>query len=172
MFETDSYTINTDRSKGRLAWHETLELHEIVAAQSNTLMQLKKSVHKIQDPRLRDLYQHAISGIEKDLKQLVGFYSYEPYPARTESGERDDDNAFYAGCLLGAAKNTVKMYAAAITETATPSLRKIFIDQLDKAIRLHYKIFSYMHEHGYYPAYDLQQLRENDLKNAHKALKM
>lgn len=160
------------RSKGRLAWHETLELHEIVAAQSNTLMQLKKSVNKIKDKRLHDLYEYAINGIEKDLKQLVSFYSYEPYPARSDEAYRDEESSFYAGSLLGAAKNAVKMYAAAITETATPSLRTMFIEQLDKAIKLHYKVFGYMYEHGYYPAYDLQQLRENDLKNAHKALKM
>jgi spore coat protein F len=33
-----------------LAWHETLELHELVAAQSNALMKLKKAYPKVKIP--------------------------------------------------------------------------------------------------------------------------
>lgn len=33
-----------------LAWHETLELHELVAAQSNTLIKLKKPIRQYRTP--------------------------------------------------------------------------------------------------------------------------
>ena len=160
------------KSMHRLAWHETLELHELTAFQSNTLIQLKKTIGKIADPELKHLYHKAIKGIENNLRELLQFYSYEPYPVRAEWDSRDADSGFYAGSLLGFAKSAVKNYAAAITETVTPALRQTFVNHLLNAIDLHYKVFGYMYQHGYYPAYDLEQLRVADVKNAEKALSM
>mgnify|MGYP003574952742 FL=1 len=40
-----------------LAWHETLELHELVAAQSNALMKFKIAYPKIKDPILKTIYK-------------------------------------------------------------------------------------------------------------------
>nr|WP_309505735.1 spore coat protein [Anoxybacillus caldiproteolyticus] len=59
-----------------------------------------------------------------------------------------------------------------MTETATPMLRKTFLKHLLKAIDTHEKVFHYMHERGYYPAYDLNQLLHNDVRNANKAISM
>lgn len=33
-----------------LAWHETLEMHELVAFQSNELIKLKKMIREVKDP--------------------------------------------------------------------------------------------------------------------------
>lgn len=151
-----------------LAWHETLEIHELVAFQANGLIKLKKLVREINEPTLQSLYLTAITSIEKNLRELLPFFPYAPveqsYP-RQEAG-------FYAGDLLGLAKTTVRNYAIAITETATPKLREVLIRQLNAAIQLHGQVYSYMYKHGYYPSYDLHKLLANDVQNAQKALNM
>jgi spore coat protein F len=74
--------------------------------------------------------------------------------------------------LLGLSKALVRNLSVAITETATPALRRTFTAQLLGAIHGHERVFNYMHKHGYYPAYDLGQLLGHDIENAQKALKM
>lgn len=46
---------NEQRSEQHLAWHETLEVHELVG-----LMKLKKAYQDIIDPMLQELYTKAI----------------------------------------------------------------------------------------------------------------
>ncbi|WP_027410283.1 spore coat protein [Anoxybacteroides tepidamans] len=165
-----------DRDVRHLAWHETLELHELIAFQSNGLMKMKQSVGKVGCPVLKSIYIHTIEGLEMNLRELLPFIPAAPmYGEAREYGEVQesrDDNAFYAGDLLGFAKTAVRNYAAAITETATPILRKTFVNHLLKAIETHKKVFQYMNERGYYPAYDLNQLLHNDVRNANKAISM
>ncbi|WP_425490373.1 spore coat protein [Heyndrickxia vini] len=154
----------------QLAWHETLELHELMALQANCLMHLKKSVKKVTDPELNDLYVSSIRSIEKNLKELVPFVKRAPSPRMDLM--RQDETGFFAGNLLGAAKTSVKSYAAAITETATPELKAIFTKHLNNSIKWHTRVFEYMHRKGLYPAYDLHKLLENDTNNVQKALSM
>ncbi|GGA41946.1 hypothetical protein GCM10007416_13590 [Kroppenstedtia guangzhouensis] len=52
--------------KQRLAWHETLEWHELVAFQSGGLMRLKK------------IYMVFIQGLTANLKELMAFYPAAP----------------------------------------------------------------------------------------------
>lgn len=47
---------------------------------------------------------------------------------------------FYAGDLLGLAKTSVRNYAIAITETATPRLREVLTRQINSAIQLHAQV--------------------------------
>lgn len=157
-----------------LAWHETMELHELTASQSNTLMGLKMHVVDVADPKLRGLYEETIRSTESNLKELLQFYPMAPMEARNNKSKphHEDLTAFYAGHLLGIAKNCVKNYAAAVTEAATPQLKDTFVKHLNHAIKLHTKVFNFMHERGFYPAYDLHQLLENDKKTAKKALEM
>lgn len=157
-----------------LAWHETLELHELVAMQANTLMDFKMNFPKIQDPALRGLYSEAIQGVQQNLKDLLPFYSLAPVPPRPPAREMPpaDLTAFFSGHLLVFAKNAVRNYAIAITETATPALRETFQRHLLKATQLHGKVFYYMLERSYYPSYNLEQLLGNDLKMAQKAISM
>ncbi|MCL6574081.1 MAG: spore coat protein [Bacillus sp. (in: Bacteria)] len=155
-----------------LAWHETLELHEIVAFQSLGLMKLKMSLKKVTDPELKELYKKCIHDLEGNLKELLKFYpSAQGSPARDEE-EMREDMGFFASDLLGLSKTLVRNLAIAITETATPALRKTFSKQLLSAIHGHERVFNYMLKHGYYPAYDLGLLLGHDIENAHKALKM
>jgi spore coat protein F len=151
-----------------LAWHETLDLHELVAFQAVGLFKLKKSVRKISDQTLQSLYIQAINAIEKNLQELLQFYPYAP----GDQSYQRHDTGFYAGDLLGLAKTTVRNYAIAITETATPQLREVLTCQLNAAIQLHGQVYYYMYERGYYPSYDLPQLLTNDVQNAQKAIEM
>lgn len=155
-----------------LAWHETLELHEMVAFQATGLMKLKLSIKKITDPELKELYRKCIHDLEGNLKELLKFYpNAQGYQSREEEDVREDIG-FFAADLLGLSKTLVRNLAAAITETATPALRKTFTHQLMGAIHGHERVFNYMHKHGYYPAYDLGHLLGHDVEIAQKALKM
>jgi spore coat protein F len=154
-----------------LAWHETLELHEIVAFQSIGLMKLKMSIKKITDNELKELYKRCIHELESNLRELLKFYpNAQGYHSRDE--DTREDTGFFAGDLLGLSKTLVLNLAAAITETSTTALRKVFTSQLNAAIHGHERIFNYMHNHGSYPSYDLGVLLGHDIENAQKALKM
>ncbi|MFT4415241.1 spore coat protein [Fredinandcohnia humi] len=158
-----------EQRQNTLAWHETLELHELVAFQSIGLMKIKDAIGKVQDSQLKKLYEQTIQDLEANLKELLAFYSMTP---RGEVDERRLDNAFYAGDLLAFAKTAVRNYAIAITETATPQLRNVLTKQLQKAILNHAKVYNYMYKNGYYPSYDLEKLLTNDVALAKKALSM
>lgn len=153
-----------------LAWHETMELHELTAFQSNGLMDLKMCLPHVKDPQLHNLYSEVIQATETNLKELLPFYSLAPTGYRM--GAEMDMTSFYAAHLLIFTKTTVRNYAIAITETATPALREVFKKQLNQAIDLHAKVFNYLYERGFYPAYDLQALLKGDVANAQKALSL
>jgi spore coat protein F len=163
-----------------LAWHETLELHEVVATLAHQMIAFKMQLANIQDPTLRGLYTETIRGFEQDMRDLLPYYEKAPIPTmRSDSREPDrptltgvDLTSFYAGNLLVFFKSATRNYAAAITETATPSLREIFQKHLLKAIKMHFKVFNFMLERNYYPAYNLDRLLAGDLRNANTALSM
>src|SRR5213080_2592369 len=138
-----------------LAWHETMELHELVALQSIGLMKLKMAVRKVSDPQLKELYLLTIRGLENHLNELVKYYPSAPGYQRSED-ERELEG-FYAGDLLALSKTLVRSYGIAITETATPVLRRTFTQHLLEAVKIHQRVFTYMYQKGLYPAYDLGQ---------------
>jgi spore coat protein F len=154
-------------SHNRLAWHETLELHELVAFQSNGLVMLKKTIAEVNDPSLRNLYSQTIQAIQSNLQELIAFYPQAPVKHRHT---KDPETGFFAGSLLGLSKTMVRNYAIAITETATPQLRQILVNQMNTAIQLHANVFYFMYERSYYPSYNLEQLLSNDLQLAKTAL--
>ncbi|MEC2061462.1 MULTISPECIES: spore coat protein CotF [Bacillus] len=153
-----------------LAWHETLEMHELVAFQSNGLIKLKKMVREVKDPQLKQLYNVSIQAVEQNVRELLPFFPQAPH--REDEEEERADNPFYSGDLLGFAKTSVRSYAIAITETATPQLRNVLVKQLNAAIQLHGQVYRYMYQHGYYPSYNLSELLKNDVRNANRALSM
>jgi len=157
-------------NQGHLAWHETLELHELVAYQTAHLMAFKKKLPTLQDPSLRALYAETIASLEKNLRELLAFYPRAPIANREEVAV--DLSALESAHLLGFAKTAVRNYAIAITETATPQLRAVLEKQLVAAIALHAKVFAFMYERGWYPSYNLNQLLANDVKMAGAALSM
>lgn len=152
-----------------LAWHETLEIHELVAFQSICLMRIKEAYPKITDPSLRNLYQKSITALSNNIQELLKFYPSAPKPDR-DAVERQDHLPFYSGDLLGLFKTSVRNYSIAITETATPILREVLTKQLMGAIDLHGQVYNYMYNKGLYPSYDLNRLLQNDMNLAKQAL--
>ncbi|KKB33471.1 spore coat protein [Bacillus thermotolerans] len=153
-----------------LAWHETLELHELVAFQSIGLMKTKMGLKEIQDQSLKNIYMRTIQELEMNLKELLQFYPYAPHPG--PSNEYRVADSFLAGDLLSFAKAAVRNYGVAITETATPALRQILKKQLNQAIDSHERIYRYMYKNGLYPSYDLNKLLQHDIVLAKNALSM
>ncbi|MFD2657545.1 spore coat protein [Gracilibacillus thailandensis] len=151
-----------------LAWHETLEIHELVAFQSIGLMKLKMGLQHIQDPALKNIYLQTIKELEMNLNELLQFYPYAPHPG--QSSEYRISDSFYAGDLLAFAKTAVRNYGIAITEVATPALRNVLKKQMNLAVTCHERIFSYMYQNGHYPSYDLAALLQHDMTLAKKAL--
>ncbi|UTR08659.1 spore coat protein [Evansella sp. LMS18] len=157
-----------------LAWHETLEIHELTAMQSIGLMKLKKALPEIKERELQQIYRTGIQGLTANLNELLEFFPNMPRDTEEEE-ERADSNvspAFYAGDLLALAKTSVRNYAIAITETATPSVRQVLRKQLNRHMDLHAAVFNYMYKNSYYPAYNLEKLLDGDVRLARKALSM
>ncbi|WP_342480230.1 spore coat protein [Paenibacillus sp. FSL L8-0340] len=165
------YTYEPQRQHQHLAWHETLELHELTAYQSNQLIHFKMVIGDVKDSQLHALYSEAIESVEQNLQELLQYFPLAPQGTRN-SGKGIDLTAFYAGQLLGFAKTAVRSYAIGITETATPKLRETLQKQLNAAILLHGKVFYFMLERGLYPAYDLPKLLSNDVATANNALSL
>lgn len=127
-------------------------------------------IREVKDPQLRQLYNVSIQGVEQNLRELLPFFPQAPH--REDEEEERADNPFYSGDLLGFAKTSVRSYAIAITETATPQLRNVLVKQLNAAIQLHAQVYRYMYQHGYYPSYNLSELLKNDVRNANRAISM
>jgi spore coat protein F len=153
-----------------LAWHETLEMHELVAFQAIGLMKLKTGLNNVKNPNLQRIYLETIKELEANLKELLQFYSSAPHPG--ESSDYRITDSFLAGDLLAFTKSAVRNYAVAITETATPALRAVLMKQLNLAVNSHERIYSYMYANGLYPSYDLNKLLQNDIKLAKNAISM
>ena len=120
------------------------------------------------DNELKRIYNEAIKGLSANITDLLVFYP--DMPREEERAEKEDIAPLYAGELLALTKMCVRNYGIAITETATPEVRKVLKKQLNSAIELHEKIFNYMYKKGLYPAYNLEKLLQNDIKLARKAL--
>lgn len=82
------------------------------------------------------------------------------------------DDLAIATDLLMSAKAGVRNYAVALTETATPGVRRTLKAQMQKAIDLHEKIANYMIENEMYHAYNIDEQVEHDLQKADMALEL
>ncbi|MCL6589260.1 MAG: spore coat protein [Firmicutes bacterium] len=75
-----------------------------------------------------------------------------------------------ANDLLIAAKTGVRNLACAITETASPQIRQMLKRHLDDAVDTHTKVFNYIADKGWYDAYDVDALLQQDLKRSRTVL--
>ena len=82
------------------------------------------------------------------------------------------DDLVIATDLLVTSKAAVRNLALAITETATPSVKKILRRELDIAIDTHDKIAQYMIKNEMYHAYDVKEQVKHDLEKADIAIKL
>jgi spore coat protein F len=155
-----------------LAWHETLQLHELVAFQASSLVKLKMAIKEVHDPALKSLYAEAIKCLESNLRELIAFYPRAPHPNMPRDKADMKAEVALSADLLGITKSGIRNYAIAISETATPQLRDVLTKQLVAMISLHGKVFNYMLERDIYPAYHLDKLLANDLVYAKHALSL
>lgn len=86
-------------------------------------------------------------------------------------GSMLDDMAIATDFLV-TAKAAVRNLAVAITETATPEVKKLLRRELDTAIDTHDKIAQYMIKNEMYHAYNVDEQVEHDLKKADIALEL
>ena len=68
------------------------------------------------------------------------------------------------------AKTSVRNYAMAVTECATPEVRNVLTKQLEESIDAHEMIMGYMMRRGFYQPYDVQDQIGRDLQNIDIAL--
>lgn len=74
--------------------------------------------------------------------------------------------------FLITAKTGVRNLSIALTETATPSLRKLIKAQLDITIDLYNEITELMKEKEWLKAYDLDEQKLLDIKSAENAISL
>lgn len=86
-------------------------------------------------------------------------------------GSMLDDMAIATDFLV-TAKAAVRNLAVAITETATPEVKKLLRRELDTAIDTHDKIAQYMIKNEMYHAYNIEEQVVHDLKKADVALEL
>lgn len=72
--------------------------------------------------------------------------------------------------FLIAAKSGMKMYAVALTESATPEVKAVLHKHLEEAIRTHEQITAYMVQNGFYHPYQINEQIQLDLNNSKIAL--
>ncbi|SDH41600.1 similar to spore coat protein [Planococcus glaciei] len=82
------------------------------------------------------------------------------------------DDLAIATDFLVTAKAAVRNLAVAITETATPQVKKLLRRELDIAIDTHDKIAQYMIKNEMYHAYDVNEQVQHDLKKADITLEL
>jgi similar to spore coat protein len=87
-------------------------------------------------------------------------------------GMGDVTDQVIATDFLIAAKSAVKMYAFAVTETATPELKATLTAQLDNAVNKHEQITDYMISKGYYHPYNITEQIQVDYTAAQTALNL
>jgi similar to spore coat protein len=85
------------------------------------------------------------------------------------SKQRDE---LIATDLLITAKSAVRAYAVAVTETASPEVRKVLVKQMNQAIEDHAEIAEYMIQNDMYMAYDIEKQLKHDKEKVDKALEL
>ncbi|MFP7288288.1 spore coat protein [Shouchella clausii] len=75
-----------------------------------------------------------------------------------------------AADMLADAKNAVRTYAMALTESASPDIRTLLARQLEEAIDTHERLFQYMLSKGFYHAYNIEEQLRQDVSNIQTVL--
>lgn len=79
----ENFDLHDDNAKRpRLAMHETLELHELLAMQSNDLVEGKKMAGKVTDPALRKLYLECTQQTESYINDILKLLPARPIMGR------------------------------------------------------------------------------------------
>jgi similar to spore coat protein len=63
---------------GRLAPHETLELHELLVLKTTALVKMKETVVKVADPQLQQLFLQQIHVTQLQIVELMNLLEKRP----------------------------------------------------------------------------------------------
>ncbi|KIL50622.1 spore coat protein [Jeotgalibacillus soli] len=74
--------------------------------------------------------------------------------------------------FLLSAKNGVRNYAVAITESSNPEVRAVLKKQLEKAIDIHGEVTELMLNKGWFHPYNISEQQKLDLKSAQTAVEI
>ncbi|WP_214844359.1 spore coat protein [Exiguobacterium sp. s150] len=85
------------------------------------------------------------------------------------SKQRDE---LIAADMLITAKSAIRAYAVAVTETASPEVRKVLVKQMNQAIEDHAEIADYMIQNDMYMAYDIEKQLKHDKDKVDKAMEL
>ncbi len=72
--------------------------------------------------------------------------------------------------LLISAKNGVRNYAVALTESPTPEVRSVLIRQLEEAVDFHGEVTELMMQKNWFYPYNIDKQVEIDVKSAENAI--
>lgn len=72
--------------------------------------------------------------------------------------------------FLISAKSGIKMYAVAVTESATPEIKAVMHTHLQEAIATHGVITAYLMQRGLYHPYNIGEQLQVDMTNIRTAL--
>jgi len=164
-------------AKSELAMHEKLEVHEVLLFKTSCVKKSTAMLELVEDKDLKKILEEELKRPQKQLKIYPKFWRKHKggilMTTKTEKlntlKEIINDQAI-ATDLLMSSKAGVRNLAIAITETATPEVKKVLKRELENAIDLHDKIAQYMIEKEMYHAYDMKEQVAQDLKNAEEAL--
>lgn len=88
------------------------------------------------------------------------------------AGMGDLTEQVIASDLLNSAKDGIKNYAVALTETASPQVRCVLKRHLNDAVDAHEQISNYMIIKGYYQAYNPKEQIKADINTVDQAMNL
>ncbi|MGI6344327.1 MAG: spore coat protein [Bacillota bacterium] len=78
------------------------------------------------------------------------------------------DDKTIAADLLNGVKAGIKSTASALTEAATPEVRRTLQRQLQDSLNFHEQLTNFMMQKGWYHAYNVNQMVQSDIQAAQK----
>lgn len=81
-------------------------------------------------------------------------------------------DTYYAIDLLSTNKFETMSLTHAVLEAATPQVRDVLLRHINDHVRMHGRIFNYMHSHGMYEAYHIDAQVPNSIRLAETALRI
>lgn len=86
---------------------------------------------------------------------MMNYNSMQPKPLNDQ---------LIASDLLSSVKASIKTTATALTETATPEVRRTLEQQLQQGLNFHQQLINFMMQKGWYKPYDVQAMIQGDLQ--------
>lgn len=154
--------------------HETMEVHEILAAKKCMIEHFSMYEQQCQDPPLREMLHRHIQTAIQSYNQLVSYtHDYQtaqsrmipmhaahnrdiryglhnPAPSAPQTGTVAMNDQSIAEAVLITHKNSAKNHLSAALECADPNVRQMMVNGAVSCTQDAYEIFNYMNHRGWY----------------------